>query len=107
MDKSALSKYQTDDYLFFDLFDENHNVVDRYWIKHKDTIDLTESAPILGNQFTQEAKVYVEYTWFDTELFGSENKTAPTILFVDNETIKYGYGGDWNLKTVDNISIQN
>ena len=108
VDQSVLSNYQTDDYLFFDIFDENHNVVDGYWNKHEDTIDLGEPGVWLVNQFTQEAKVYVEYTWFDTELYGSENKTAPAILFVDNDTIKYGFGDDWrDCVTVDNISIQN
>ena len=58
VDKSALSQYQTDNYLLFDLLESKHTG-SRFkgtCFKRKypcDAVDLSNNAPSLGNQFTQ------------------------------------------------------
>ena len=52
VDKNSLSQYETDDHLLFDVYNSN-NIRECC-----DEVDLSDSAPILGAQFTQEAWVW-------------------------------------------------
>ena len=57
VDKSALSQYQRDDYLLIDPFRSNsegfpHLMCNRIGPLICDRVDLSDAAPILGNQFT-------------------------------------------------------
>ncbi|HIB02346.1 MAG TPA: LamG domain-containing protein, partial [Candidatus Marinimicrobia bacterium] len=68
VDKNALSQYETDEYLLFDVFDANsyHQYREKAWPhglkSNSDQIDLSDNAPVLGAQFTQEAWIYSDST---------------------------------------------
>ena len=54
VDKKALSQYKTDDHLLFDSYNSNSDK------KCCDEVDLSDNAPILGAQFTQEAWIWAD-----------------------------------------------
>ena len=56
VDKKALSQYKTDDHLLFDAYNSNS---DKKCCDEVD-LDLSDNAPILGPQFTQEAWIWAD-----------------------------------------------
>ena len=116
VDQSALSQYMADDYLRFDVFEyqagapasgtyanltrrrplPNMKLYGTEWaVEFNERLDLSESAPIVGNQFSQEAWVYVDNTVSsptDRTIFSAPfitlrsvsytHLTLPTILLV-------------------------
>ena len=128
VDQAALSQYpKIDNYLLFDTFDAD---VDWTWVMKahphgsyiwpagggNDQVDLSEeNAPVLTNNFTQEAWVYsdnITLNYHYRSIMGSEqgvnaayfftNDTAPTISYFSNSKclsacsikngISYGFG---------------
>ncbi len=107
VDKSALSQYQRDDYLLIDPFRSHSDL--REWAKGFpdlmctrdgpiicDRVDLGDSAPVLGNQFTLEARFYYEDDGDGRgQLLGSESFRAPAISFHNHgKEIRYGFWTD-------------
>jgi len=102
VDKEALSRYQTNNYLLLDPFEghrQNSHGGEDFEFFHEngtfpDWIDLTDNAPILGNTFTQEA-------WIYNDQHGEEHQSiigpSPFLTFhgkkeVDNGSeIRYGF----------------
>jgi len=93
VDKSALSQYQRDDYLLIDPFDSNSEMCERTGTDICDRVDLSDAAPILGNQFTQEAWFYYDDDGDGRgQLLGSESFRAPAISFHNHgKEIRYGF----------------
>ena len=87
VDKSALSQYQTDDYLLIDPYDSNSDFCGnirppRGVPVNCEEVDLGDSGPILGSQFTQEASIWPDKKTYPLhrEIMGSshsfpENRT--------------------------------
>jgi len=101
VDKSALSQYQRDDYLLIDPFRSNsegfpHLMCNRIGPLICDRVDLSDAAPILGNQFTLEARFYYEDDGDGHgQLLGSESFRAPSIGFHNHgKEIRYGFYTD-------------
>ena len=95
VDKSALSQYQRDDYLLIDPFNSNSEMCfERDMIC--DWVDLGDSAPVLGNQFTLEARFYYDDGGDGRgQLLGSESFRAPSIGFHSHGwEIRYGFWTD-------------
>jgi len=104
VDKSALSQYQTDHYLLFDLLESQHTgsrfkgtcysfapVAGRKY--PCDAVDLSNNAPSLGNQFTQELRFKIDNTVKGAQLIGSAMFKAPSIRFRNfGADIRYGFG---------------
>jgi hypothetical protein len=122
VDKKALSQYKTDDHLLFDAYNSSNDAPGRS-PKMSDEVDLSDNAPILGPQFTQEA-----WIWADDKggqhrkIMGSAGNTtsppegrSPTISYHyntnhDNNEIRYGfgYGGSSSIKvTVGGLKTDN
>ena len=88
VDKKALSQYKTDDHLLFYVFNAN---CEKMGSKHgNDEVDLSDNAPILGPQFTQEAWIWADDKGDDLhrKIMGSEGSTtrppedrSPTISY--------------------------
>jgi len=104
VDKSALSQYQRDDYLLIDPFRSHSDL--REWAKGFpdlmctrdgpiicDRVDLGDSAPVLGNRFTLEARFYFDGGRYGRgQLLGSESFRAPAIWFHNHgKEIRYGF----------------
>ena len=104
VDKSALSQYQRDDYLLIDPFRSHSDL--REWAKGFpdlmctrdgpiicDRVDLPETVPTLGNQFTLEARFYYDGGRYGRgQLLGSESFRAPAISFHNHgKEIRYGF----------------
>jgi len=96
VDKSALSQYQRDDYLLIDPFDSNSEMCERTGTDICDRVDLSDAAPILGNQFTLEARFYYDDDGDGRgQLLGSESHKAPAISFHQHgKEIRYGFYTD-------------
>ena len=107
VDKSALSQYQRDDYLLIDPFRSHSDL--REWAKGEpdlmcnrdgpiicDRVDLGDSAPVLGNRFTLEARFYFDGGRYGRgQLLGSESFRAPAISFHNHgKEIRYGFYTD-------------
>jgi len=107
VDKSALSQYQRDDYLLIDPFRSHSDL--REWAKGEpdlmcnrdgpiicDRVDLGDSAPVLGNRFTLEARFYFDGGRYGRgQLLGSESFRAPAIGFQNHgKEIRYGFYTD-------------
>jgi len=107
VDKSALSQYQRDDYLLIDPFRSHSDL--REWAKGFpdlmctrdgpiicDRVDLPETVPTLGNQFTLEARFYYDGGRYGRgQLLGSESFRAPAISFHNHgKEIRYGFYTD-------------
>jgi len=120
VDQAALSQYpKRDNYLLFDPFDadinypfvmKGHPHGNTIWQSGNDQVDLSESAPVLSDNFTQEAWVYsdnitLNYHW--RSIMGSNQgvnaayfwkvDTSPTISYISKsnwgaEGISYGFG---------------
>ena len=104
VDKSALSQYQTDNYLLSDLLESKHTgsrfkgtcysyapVTGRKY--PCDAVDLSNNAPSLGNQFTQELRFKLDNTVKAAQLIGSAMFKAPSIRFLNfGAEIRYGFG---------------
>jgi len=118
VDQAALSQYpKRDNYLLFDPFDadinypfvmKGHPHGNTIWQSGNDQVDLSENAPVLTDNFTQEAWVYsdnitLNYHW--RSIMGSEQGvnaanlfttvTSPTISYIKGfgaEGISYGFG---------------
>jgi len=104
VDKSALSQYQTDNYLLSDLLESKHTgsrfkgtcysyapVTGRKY--PCDAVDLSNNAPSLGNQFTQELRFKLDNTVKGAQLIGSAMFKAPSIRFLNfGADIRYGFG---------------
>jgi len=116
VDKEALSRYQTNNYLLLDPFEghrQNSHGGEDFEFFHEgansDWIDLTDNAPILGNTFTMEARIY-------NDQIGDEHQNiigpSPFLTFhgkkeVDNGSeIRYGFqleSGSWKFIRVQHI----
>ena len=116
VDKEALSRYQTNNYLLLDPFEghrQNSHGGEDFEFFHEgansDWIDLTDNAPILGNTFTMEARIY-------NDQIGDEHQKiigpSPFLTFhgkkeVDNGSeIRYGFqleSGSWKFIRVQHI----
>jgi len=96
VDKSSQSKYKTDNYLLIDPFDSNSVMCERTGTVICDRVDLSDAAPILGNQFTQEARFYYDDGGDGRgQLMGSESFRAPSIGFQNHgKEIRYGFYTD-------------
>ncbi|MDP7465451.1 MAG: LamG domain-containing protein, partial [Candidatus Marinimicrobia bacterium] len=106
VDKSALSQYQRDDYLLIDPYDSNSDFCGnirppRGVPDNCDEVDLGDSGPILGSQFTQEAWIWPDKkTWpRHREIMGAShspsgksNQRPPTITYNYDTHIRYGFG---------------
>ena len=123
VDQAALSQYQKrDNYLSFDRFDadikysyaeKGHPHGSYIWPSSggNDQVDLSENAPVLSDNFTQEAWVYsdnITLPYHYRSIMGSEqglraattftNDTAPTISIITRNWacttcgISYGFG---------------
>jgi len=106
VDKSALSQYQTDDYLLIDPYDSNSDFCGnirppRGVPDNCDEVDLGDSGPILGSQFTQEAWIWPDKTTWPRhrEIMGAShspsgksNQRPPTITYNYDTHIRYGFG---------------
>jgi len=99
VDKKALSQYKTDDHLLFDPFNSNSDK------KCCDEVDLSDNAPILGAQFTQEAWIWADDKGAQhRKIMGSAGTStsppkdrSPTISYhyninQDYNEIRYGFG---------------
>ena len=103
MDKNALSQYQTDNFLRFDIFDLNNDLVHYGGWNTADTIDLSNKAVTLGSAFTQEVWIFSDQRgWTTQEIIGytpSDDKNrSPSIRTRDHgKSIGYGFGdgSDW------------
>nr|MCS5653945.1 LamG domain-containing protein [Candidatus Neomarinimicrobiota bacterium] len=103
MDKNALSQYQTDNFLRFDIFDLNNDLVHYGGWNTADTIDLSNKAVTLGSAFTQEVWIFSDQRgWTTQEIIGytpSDDKNrSPSISTRDHgKSIGYGFGdgSDW------------
>ena len=116
VDKEVLSRYQTNNYLLLDPFEghrQNSYGGEDFEFFHEgansDWIDLTDNAPILGNTFTMEARIY-------NDQIGDEHQNiigpSPFLTFhgkkeVDNGSeIRYGFqleSGSWKFIRVQHI----
>ncbi|MCS5634629.1 MAG: LamG domain-containing protein, partial [Candidatus Marinimicrobia bacterium] len=116
VDKEALSRYQTNNYLLLDPFEghrQNSHGGEDFEFFHEgansDWIDLTDNAPILGNTFSMEARIY-------NDQIGDEHQKiigpSPFLTFhgkkeVDNGSeIRYGFqleSGSWKFIRVQHI----
>ena len=116
VDKESLSRYQTNNYLLLDPFEghrQNSHGGEDFEFFHEgansDWIDLTDNAPILGNTFTMEARIY-------NDQIGDEHQKiigpSPFLTFhgkkeVDNGSeIRYGFqleSGSWKFIRVQHI----
>ena len=106
VDKSALSQYQTDDYLLIDPYSSNSDFCGnirppRGVPVNCDEVDLGDSGPILGSQFTQEAWIWPDKTTWPRhrEIMGAShspsgksNQRPPTITYNYDTHIRYGFG---------------
>ena len=122
VDQAALSQYpKRDNYLLFDPFDADINypfVMKGYprgntiWQSGNDQVDLSANAPVLSDNFTQEAWVYsdnITLGYHYRSIMGSEQgvnaanhwniDTSPTISYIKGccfpfgaEGISYGFG---------------
>jgi len=107
VDKSALSQYQTDDYLLIDPYRSNSDFCGNIGGGMKgvpvncDEVDLGDSGPILGSEFTQEAWIWSEKTtWpWHREIMGASHDPSgksyqrpPTITYNYDTHIRYGFG---------------
>ena len=91
VDKSALSQYQTDNYLYLDNFD----LYAEYAYK-TDGVLLTNNPPDIGNNFTVELRFQFNDKGYTGggKLIGSASGKAPEIEFRDHgKQIRYGFGG--------------
>ena len=71
VDKNALSQYQTDNFLRFDIFDLNNDLVHYGGWNTADTIDLSNKAVTLGSAFTQEVWIFSDQRgWTTQEIIG-------------------------------------
>ena len=89
VDKSALSQYQTDNYLLLDQFDLDSEL-------GFDAVHLTNNPPDIGNNFTVELRFQFDDGGYDGggKLVGSASDKAPKIEFRDHgKQIRYGFGG--------------
>jgi len=116
VDKESLSRYQTNNYLLLDPFEghrQNSHGGEDFEFFHEgansDLIDLTDNAPILGNTFTIEARIY-------NDQIGDEHQNiigpSPFLTFhgkkeVNNGSeIRYGFqleSGSWKFIRVQHI----
>ena len=109
VDKKALSQYKTDDHLLFDAYNSNSNK------KCCDEVDLSDNAPILGAQFTQEAWIWADDKGAQhRKIMGSAGTStsppkdrSPTISYHYNENNDYneirygfGYGGSSSINVI-------
>jgi len=107
VDKSALSQYQRDDYLMMDPYSSNYFFCGNIGGGMKgvpdncDEVDLGDSGPILGSEFTQEAWIWSEKTtWpWHREIMGASHDPSgksyqrpPTITYNYDTHIRYGFG---------------
>ncbi len=106
VDKSALSQYQRDDYLLIDPYRSNSDFCGnirppRGTPVNCDEVDLGDSGPILGSQFTQEAWIWPDKTTWPRhrEIMGAShnpseksNQRPPTITYNYDTHIRYGFG---------------
>ena len=103
MDKNALSQYQTDNFLRFDPFNLNDQIINTGGWVTPDTIDLSNKAVTLGSTFTQEVWIFSDQNGYNTqEVIGyspSDDKNrSPSIRTHEyGKSIWYGFGdgSDW------------
>ena len=107
VDKSALSQYQTDNYLYLDNMDSNYATAGKtYTDGGTEGVNLSDNAPLLGNTFTQELRFYYDPVGqtLNEQFLGNESGKAPTISFYRNGTeIRYGFYTDGVVKINSNL----
>ena len=97
VDKSALSQYQTDNYLYLDNMDSNYATAGKtYTDGGTEGVNLSDNAPLLGNSFTQELRFYYDPPGDGgRQVLGNESLRAPSISFHKHGTeIRYGFFTD-------------
>jgi len=102
VDKSALSQYQTDNYLLLDGLDLNSDGIwgcgpDNVKQPFIDAAHFTNNPPDIGNNFTVELRFQFNDKGFHGggRIIGSVSGKAPEILFLDHgKQIRYGFGGE-------------
>ena len=118
MDQSALPQYVADDYLRYDVFQyitgsedpaerplPNMNIYgSENAVGFNERLDLSDSAPILGEQFSQEAWVYVDNTESsppDRTIFSAPTITLRSLTSLGNiiEIIYGFYSGSSHFET--------
>ena len=125
MDQSALSQYLADDYLRFDVFQYFSETVDQPHhptlpnmsiygsenaVGFNERLDLSDSAPIFSEQFSQEAWIYVDNTLsspLDRNIFSAPNITLRSASSLGNiYEIIYGfYSGSSHFETSVTVDI--
>ena len=107
VDKNSLNQYEQDNYAHFNSFNfhgeyqgNNANIPPKP-IYISDRINLPETIPILGNQFTIEAMVYSKahphlphrtIIGNDAHPASNDQNRPPTITFHSDHQINYGFG---------------
>jgi len=124
VDKNSLNQYEQDNYAHFNSF----NFHGEYQGNHannppapsiiSDRINLPETIPILGNQFTIEAMVYSKahpllphrtIIGNDINPASNDQSRPPTITFHSDHQINYGFGtGNEGFRIrVNNVRVDN
>ena len=106
VDKSALSQYQTDNYLLLDGFD-----LDSDYVGGLDGVHLTNNPPDIGNNFTLELRFQFDDGGYygGGQLIGSASYKAPLIKFDEHgKYIRYGFGGTTiKVDKPDSVNLEN
>ena len=127
VDQNSLFQYQENNYLLFDVFDVHNEHLWRSYVwphgyyKNTDVIDLSDNAPVLGSQFTQEVWVYVDSTTYplNRAIMSSDSTFqwwwaagSPTITVhspsgsENIDEIRYGFGtGDNSLRAIVEVEL--
>ena len=125
VDKNSLNQYEQDNYAHFNSFNfhgeyqgNNKTTIPPKPIYISDRINLPETIPILGNQFTIEAMVYSKAHPLlpNQGIIGNDITAAsnvedrpPTITFHSDHQINYGFGtgNEGFQKAVNNVRVDN
>ncbi|HIF28480.1 MAG TPA: LamG domain-containing protein, partial [Candidatus Marinimicrobia bacterium] len=125
VDKNSLNQYEQDNYAHFNSFNfhgeyQGNNAKDSTPLPNyiSDRINLPETIPILGNQFTLEAMVYSKahpllphrgIIGNDANVATNDQNRPPTITFHSDHQINYGFGtgNEGFAKAVNNVRVDN
>ena len=116
VDKSALSQYQTDNYLLLDGLDLNSDGIwgcgpDSWKQPFIDAAHFTNNPPDIGNNFTVELRFQFNDKGFHGggRIIGSVSGQAPKIEFRGHgKEIIYGFGGKTNkVAKPDSVNLEN
>ena len=116
VDKSALSQYQTDNYLLLDGLDLNSDGIwgcgqDNVKQPFIDAAHFTNNPPDIGNNFTVELRFQFNDKGFHGggRIIGSVSGQAPNIEFRGHgKEIRYGFGGKIiEVDKPDSVNLEN